>query len=173
MNIEGICIECEQKYEEGNKDIAATVRELETRVSALWDAVEWLRNGLLEIANGRDDMNPIYIKQQAQSILDGEPTTADEHNTMKEDEKLVYEDDMRQYEKDGLLEIVEFSEVNNIPENTVRISDVNKEIAEEWNRDREEKIRKESYEKSKEITEEDRKNYKKSMITSIGYRGEE
>ena len=146
MNIEGICIECEQKYEEGNKDIAATVRELETRVSALWDAVEWLRNGLLEIANGRDDMNPIYIKQQAQSILDGEPTTADEHNTMKEDEKLVYEDDMRQYEKDGLLE---------------------------WNRDREEKIRKESYEKSKEITEEDRKNYKKSMITSIGYRGEE
>jgi len=64
------------------------------------------------------------IKDIAQASLDGEPTTADEHN-------------------------------------------------EEWNRDREEKIRKESYEKSKEITEEDRKNYKKSMITSIGYRGEE
>ena len=25
-------------------------------------------------------MNGIYIKQQAQSILDGEPTTADEYN---------------------------------------------------------------------------------------------
>jgi len=60
-------------------------------------------------------MNGIYIKQQAQSILDGEPTTADEHNV-------------------------------------VRISDVNKEIAKEWNRDREEKI---------------------NMIQSIGYRGEE
>jgi len=73
----------------------------------LEDKIKWLENGLKEIANGRDDMNGIYIKQQAQSILDGEPTTADEHNV-------------------------------------VRISDVNKEIAKEWNRDREEKINKES-----------------------------
>jgi len=81
----------------------------------LEDKIKWLENGLKEIANGRDDMNGIYIKQQAQSILDGEATTADEHNV-------------------------------------VRISDVNKEIAKEWNRDREEKI---------------------NMIQSIGYRGEE
>ena len=73
----------------------------------LEDKIKWLENGLKEIANGRDDMNGIYIKQQAQSILDGEATTADEHNV-------------------------------------VRISDVNKEIAKEWNRDREEKINKES-----------------------------
>tara|TARA_R100000656_G_scaffold1321_1_gene2542 strand:+ start:1341 stop:1628 length:288 start_codon:yes stop_codon:yes gene_type:complete len=88
--------------------ITSLEQELELRI-------EWLENGLKEIANGRDDMNGIYIKQQAQSILDGEATTADEHNV-------------------------------------VRISDVNKEIAKEWNRDREEKI---------------------NMIQSIGYRGDE
>ena len=81
------------------KPITSLEQELELRI-------EWLENGLKEIANGRDDMNPIYVKQQAQSILDGEPTTADEHN-------VVY------------------------------ISDINKEIAKEWNRDREEKINKE------------------------------
>ena len=74
--------------------ITSLDQELELRI-------EWLENGLKEIANktlGLDDM--------IQSILDGEPTTADEHN-------VVY------------------------------ISDINKEIAKEWNRDREEKINKE------------------------------
>ena len=83
--------------------ITSLEQELELRI-------EWLENGLKEIANktlGLDDM--------IQSILDGEATTADEHNV-------------------------------------VRISDINKEIAEEWNRDREKKI---------------------NMIQSIGYRGEE
>ena len=80
--------------------ITSLEQELESRI-------EWLEKGLKEIADGRDDMNPIYVKQQAQSILDGEPTTADKHNV-------------------------------------VRISDVNKEIAKEWNRDREEKINKEN-----------------------------
>ena len=65
--------------------------KLETRI-------KWLENGLKEIANGRDDMNAIYVKQQAQATLDGEPTTADEY----------------------------------------------KEIAKEWNRDREERINKEN-----------------------------
>jgi hypothetical protein len=153
MKIEGICIECEQRYEEGNKDIAATIRESESRI-------RWLEDGLKQIASKK-----LGLDDEIQAILDGEPTTADEHNTMQEDEKLVYEED--------------FGETRNAqnfsasPENIVRISDINKEIAEEWNRDREEKIRKESYEKSKEITEEDRKNYKKSMVTSIGYRGED
>ena len=62
------------------QELEFRIKELEIRVSALWDAVEWLRNGLIKIANGRDDMNAIHVKQQAQSILDGEPTTADEHN---------------------------------------------------------------------------------------------
>jgi len=76
------------------EQITSLEQELELRI-------EWLENGLKEIANktlGLDDM--------IQSILDGEPTTADEHN-------VVY------------------------------ISDINKEIAKEWNRDREEKINKE------------------------------
>jgi len=72
MNETGICIECEQKYEEGNKDIAGTVRELETRV-------RWLEKGLkLIIKLANDDESGLVMA--AQSILDGEPTTADEHN---------------------------------------------------------------------------------------------
>ena len=130
MNETGICIECEQAYEEGNKDIAGTIRELETRIRWYEDALK----EIIKCCDLRDNYG--MIEDLAKTALDGEPTTADEHNV-------------------------------------VRISDINKEIAEEWNRDREEKIRKESYEKSKEITEEDRKNYKKSMVTSIGYRGEE
>ena len=53
--------------------ITSLEQELELRI-------EWLENGLKEIANGRDDMNPVYLKQQAQAILDGEPTTADKYN---------------------------------------------------------------------------------------------
>ena len=92
--------------------ITSLEQELELRI-------EWLEKGLKEIANGRDDMNGIYIKQQAQSILDGEPTTADKHNK-----------DFIQYRDTG-------------DENVVYMSDINKEIAKEWNRDREEKINKE------------------------------
>ena len=93
--------------------ITSLEQELELRI-------EWLEKGLKEIANGRDDMNGIYIKQQAQSILDGEPTTADKHNK-----------DFIQYRDTG-------------DENVVYMSDINKEIAKEWNRDREERINKES-----------------------------
>ncbi len=56
--------------------ITSLEQELESRI-------EWLEKGLKEIANGRDDMNPIYVKQQAQAILDGEPTTADKHNVVR------------------------------------------------------------------------------------------
>ena len=93
------------------KPITSLDQELELRI-------EWLENGLKEIANGRDDMNPIYVKQQAQSILDGEPTTADKYND--EDDKYFTQKEI------------------------VYISDVNKEIAKEWNRDREERINKEN-----------------------------
>ena len=122
MNEGGICIECEQKYEEGNKDIAANVRELETKI-------RWLESGLESIIKHSLDE---VIRQMAQAYLDGEPTTAD-----KENKNFI------QYRDTG-------------DENVVRISDVNKEIAEKWNRDREEKIKK-----------------KANMIQSIGYRGEE
>ena len=170
MNEAGICIECEQKYEEGNKDIAATVRELESRV-------RWLEKGLKEIKS-----KTLHLDDMIQAVLDGEPTTADEYNaksviklddeyhakakielekvnkaldTMKEDEKLVYEE-----------------EHNLSPENTVRISDVNKEIAKEWNRDREEKIKgsRDYWEPKKKVPKTGKKT---NIIQSIGYRGED
>ena len=81
--------------------ITSLNQELESRI-------EWLEKGLKEIANGRDDMNTIYVKQQAQSILDGELTTADEYNN--EDDKYFTQKEI------------------------VYISDINKEIAKEWNK---------------------------------------
>ena len=113
--------------------------KLETRI-------KWLENGLKEIANGRDDMNGIYIKQQAQATLDGEPTTADEYND-EEDVQLgasiVKSNDEVSgvFMSDGKIEQIDYE---SSPENTVRISDINKEIAKEWNRDREERINKEN-----------------------------
>jgi len=101
--------------------------KLETRI-------KWLENGLKEIANGRDDMNGIYIKQQAQATLDGEPTTADEHNT-----GVIKLDD--EYHAKAKINL---EKVEKALENTVRISDINEEIAKEWNRDREERINKEN-----------------------------
>ena len=101
------------------KPITSLKQELELRI-------EWLEKGLKEIANGRDDMNPIYVKQQAQSILDGEPTTADEYNAKAkiELEKVnkglnVLTSGMDALAKDN--------------KKYVRISDINKEIAKEWN----------------------------------------
>ena len=93
--------------------ITSLEQELELRI-------EWLENGLKEIANktlGLDDM--------IQSILDGEPTTADEHNKGV----AVLTSGMDALAKDN--------------KKYVRISDINKEIAKEWNRDREERINKE------------------------------
>jgi len=75
----GICIKCEQAYEEGNKDIAGTVRELETRIRWYEDALK----EIIECCDLRDNYG--MIEDLAQTALDGEPTTADEHNTMKEE----------------------------------------------------------------------------------------
>jgi len=73
MNASGICDNCESAYRDGNKETLATLKEAENRI-------ERLENGLKEIANGRDDMNPLFLKKIAQAILDGEPTTADAYN---------------------------------------------------------------------------------------------
>ena len=77
--------------------ITSLERELELRI-------EWLEKGLKEILDCCDLKNMFMlssddtafagdVKDIAQASLDGEPTTADEHNTMQEDEKLVYEED--------------------------------------------------------------------------------
>jgi hypothetical protein len=114
--------------------ITSKSQELEMRI-------KWLEKGLKEIINGRDYINGIHIKQQAQGILDGEPTTADEYNAKS---KLELE------KVNNGLEVLKKSEsdadeVNKdkcpIPgsrdywEPTVSISDVNKEIAKEWKRE--------------------------------------
>jgi len=80
---------------------------------------DWYKKTLEKIDNimsSDKDIVDKYLEiyKYTRIALDGEPTTADEYN----DKELS-------------------------PENTVRISDVNKEIAREWNRDREEKINKE------------------------------
>ena len=58
MNQSGICDGCELAYREGNKEHLKSIRDLETRI-------DWLEKGLKEIS------------ELANSILDGEPTTAD------------------------------------------------------------------------------------------------
>ena len=116
--------------------ITSLEQELELRI-------EWLEKGLKEIADGRDDMNPIYVKQQAQSILDGEPTTADEYND-EEDVQLGASIVKSNDEVSGVfISDGEIKDIDYLDENTVRISDINEEIAKEWNRDREERINKE------------------------------
>ena len=78
MNETGICIECEQKYEEGNKDIAASIRELEIGIAFYKEGLQKVQD---KIAN--DGLNYVDIKEVLNitvAYLDGEPTTADEHN---------------------------------------------------------------------------------------------
>ena len=40
----------------------------------------WYKLTLCKIATADDQANPMHLKQLAQAALDGEPTTADEHN---------------------------------------------------------------------------------------------
>ena len=93
MNTTGICNKCEQRYEEGNKDIAGTVRELEKKSDKIYklndslllenekqrNRIEWLEKGLKDIKGWTRETE---IQDVAQATLDGEPTTADEHNCM-------------------------------------------------------------------------------------------
>ena len=129
--------------------ITSLEQELELRI-------EWLEKGLKEILDCCDLKNTFMlssddtafagdVKDIAQASLDGEPTTADEHNAKAkiELEKVnkglnVLTSGMDALAKDN--------------KKYVRISDVNKEISKEWNRDREEKI---------------------NMVTSIGHKGDE
>ena len=80
MNKNGICDDCSFAYMEGNNEILATVTSLERRV-------RWLEDGLVEIRTEAGELSDGYqkIRGLINGILDGEPTTADEHNTMKEE----------------------------------------------------------------------------------------
>ena len=128
-----ICDDCNEAYIEGDKAIFATVTALE-------DRIKWLEDGLRDLLSIGNE-----VKAIATGLLDGNPTTADEHNTMQEDEKLVYEDEhncMIQYDDPG-------DENDNIPANNI------KKLIKKYPNDQElgDKVR--------------------SMITSIGYRGED
>ena len=106
------------------KPITSLDQELKSRI-------EWLENGLKQISNktlGLDDM--------IQSILDGEPTTADEYNAKA---KLELEKVNK-----GLGVLTSGMDALSKDKKYVRISDINKEIAKEWNRDREERINREN-----------------------------
>ena len=89
----------------------------------LRDRIRWLEKGLREIFNVSNDLG---IRILSQSTLDGEPTTADEYNesqeiegielkheagnTMQEDEKLVFEEQFGNNDKqhDKNAEIAEY-----------------------------------------------------------------
>ena len=65
------------------------LKSFDVKIESIKQKVNWLirlldryRDGLKEISNSRDDMNPLHLKQIAQATLDGEPTTADEENVV-------------------------------------------------------------------------------------------
>jgi hypothetical protein len=124
------------------------------------DRIKWLEDGLKEILDCCDLKNTFIlssddaafvgdVKDIAQSSLDGEPTTADEYNakTKLELEKV----------NKGLNVLTSGMDALAKDKKYVRISDVNKEIAKEWNlpidlnnKEREEKIDKINKRKNKD-----------------------
>ena len=125
-----------------NENPEVLVREME--LTKLHDRIQWLEKGLklvIKIANDKES----GLVMAAQAVLDGEPTTADEYND-EEDVQLgasiVKSNDEVSgvFMSDGKIEQIDYE---SSPENTVCISDINKEIAKEWNRDREVRISKE------------------------------
>ena len=100
---------------------------------------DWYKKTLEKIDNimsSDKDIADKYLEiyKYTRTALDGEPTTADEHNeeNFPDDRNkgvAVLTSGMDALAKDN--------------KKYVRISDINKEIAKEWNRDREESINKE------------------------------
>ena len=90
------------------------------------DRIRWLEKGLKKISDEDSELTRKGLQIFAQSILDGEPTTADEYNesqeiegielkheardTMQEDEKLVFEEQFGNNDKqhDKNAEIAEY-----------------------------------------------------------------
>jgi hypothetical protein len=124
------------------------------------DRIKWLEDGLKEILDCCDLKNTFIlssddaafvgdVKDIAQSSLDGEPTTADEYNAKAKIE-------LEKVNK-GLNVLTSGMDALAKDKKYVRISDVNKEIAKEWNlpidlnnKEREEKIDKINKRKNKD-----------------------
>ena len=58
----------------------------------LRDRIKWLEKGLREIFNISNDLG---IRMLSQSILDGEPTTADEYNESQEIEGIELKQELK------------------------------------------------------------------------------
>ena len=56
------------------------IKVLERQLPLGQERIEWLEKGLSDIANSRDDMNPLHLKQMAQSTLDLQPTTVESYD---------------------------------------------------------------------------------------------
>jgi len=112
---------------------------------------DWYKKTLEKIDNimsSDKDIVDKYLEiyKYTRIALDGEPTTADEYNKSEGRRGQGY--DYGEFEDENDFDVSPDAPVVRlgtlIPENTVRISDINEEIAKEWNRDREERINKKS-----------------------------
>ncbi len=70
------------------------------------DRIKWMETGLEQLIKRYPNDKELggRVRTFVRALLDGEPTTADEYNTMQEDEKAVYEDEhscMIQYHDPG------------------------------------------------------------------------
>lgn len=77
-NEPGVCMNCEQRYEEGNKDMLGTVLELENKVKSLEKGLKRILN-CCSLKNAftlssDDTAFANDIKRIAQSSIDGEQT---------------------------------------------------------------------------------------------------
>ena len=84
--------------------IAEPITSLEQELELQRDWYKKVIQKIKDIMSWDDkDIDEKYweIYEYTRTALDGEPTTADEYNTMKEDEKLVFEDDFIQYRDTG------------------------------------------------------------------------
>ena len=114
-----------------NENSEVLVREME--LTKLHDRIQWLEKGLklvIKIANDKES----GIVMAAQSVLDGEPTTADEYNISEGRRGQGY--DYGEFEDENDFDVSPDAPVVRlgtlIPKNTVYMSDINKEIAKEW-----------------------------------------
>ena len=131
------------------------IRMITSRHEEALDRIKWVETGLEQLIKRYPNDMELggRIRTFVQALLDGEPTTADEHNCM------IQYDENKDTCKHGRARTSYCADCDGAAgvSDVVRISDVNKEIAVDWkNREREEKIKK-----------------KTNMIQSIGYRGED
>ena len=94
------------------EQIQDKLEQIDSHVRWLSDRMDRYFHALGEISSCGDQANAVYLRGVARAALDGEPTTADEHN-------------------ENFISCRDPGDEND--SNKVYISDINKEIADEWN----------------------------------------